>query len=140
MMSNSWHKIKYWWERVPVRPNFFGLCIVIYICYSLIAKTDKNAEGDVVSSYSPLLLLMAKVALIIAFSLFILSFISSLFCFIYFKIKKDKTNDIFQLNSSKAADTNGFLNIQPMLKNALKPLLGFVAFHFIKIRLSKKQP
>jgi hypothetical protein len=139
MMSNSWHKIKYWWERVPVRPNFFGLCIVIYICYSLIAKTDKNAEGDVVSSYSPLLLLMAKVALIIAFSLFILSFISSLFCFIYFKIKKDKTNDIFQLNSSKAADTNGFLNIQPMLKNALKPLLGFVAGRLIfqNLKLSK---
>lgn len=139
-MQMPWLKIKYWWERFPLRPNFFGLIILVFIIYQRVFKDSTNANDEFTNVFAPILVLLGNVALLIVLSLAALAIFSTIISFFHFKFHWKKNKNLFQLNIKNPAAKSDFVSINPSLQKAIKPLLGFIGGRLLlkDLRLSNK--
>lgn len=114
--------LKYYWQFVPIRLNF--VLFVLILIFSL--RWLKAYQTDT-SSFSGITLLMAKIALLFSLLVITISFLSSIFCWIYFMIQKgNRGKDVIEIGMDLESYRNNLLRIRTRLPFALKPILGFV--------------
>ncbi len=122
-LSKAIRFIKYYFEFVPFKTNFFMYCIVLIASFKLINsfKTDTN-------SFIALTILMAKIALIFSVIVVLISFLSTLISSLYFYFK-NKSNPEQAIEIGLDVDTiqPNTLSIATKIPHALKPILGFVS-------------
>ncbi|GBL34752.1 hypothetical protein EMGBS15_03470 [Filimonas sp.] len=119
--------LRYYWQFNPLRLN-----ALLFLAIAVTSARWLHMTETETSSFQGILMLMAKIAL--AFSVFIisLSFLSSLFCFLYFIYQKKKRGheNINIIMDAESSDKHT-LRIQTLLPFALKPILGFVKVRLI---------
>lgn len=114
--------VKYYWQFMPFKINF----ILFITILAFGSRWLKSLKTDT-SSYIGLVLLMAKIVVIFAVFLVIISFCSTIFCWIYFLIKKDdRSQEAISIKLDKSSFENNVMKITTNLPFTLKPILGFV--------------
>ena len=119
--------LKYYWQFIPFRLNFILFLVILLISFKWLTSYQTDT-----SSFSGLILLMTKIALI--FSLFIvtLAFLSSLISYLFFIVQKRKyPSTSIDLKMDLESYQNNLLQIKTKLPFAIKPLLGFVKVRLI---------
>lgn len=131
-MNKKWIQLKYRLTNFPVRPNLLlvaGLVTLVYfLCF---ARDNTNKEEAALNSFLPIVLLLAKVALIILTIVVSISLISTLIAFLIFRSRNKGRKALFQLNLSTAAEHNNTVLIQPSLSNTYRPVLGYISGRLI---------
>ncbi len=131
-MNKKWIQLKYRLTNFPVRPNLLlvaGLVTVVYFLF--FARDNTNKEEAALNSFLPIVLLLAKVAMIILTIVVSISLISTLIAFLIFKSRNKGQKALFQLNLSTAAEHNNTVLIQPSLSNTYRPVLGYISGRLI---------
>ncbi|HTO17032.1 MAG TPA: DUF58 domain-containing protein [Edaphocola sp.] len=82
-------------------------------------------EDTLADSFNPLISLMGKMALGIFLLLILLSLISTIVAFLYYRQAKNKDSFLLKIQNSK--DENEVLSITPSMKNVFRPLLGYIS-------------
>ncbi|RYD97321.1 MAG: DUF58 domain-containing protein [Sphingobacteriales bacterium] len=130
-MNKKWIKLKYRLTNFPVRPNLLLLAGLVGIVYFLYFARATHKEEAALNSFLPLVLLLAKVALIILAIVVGISLISTLISFLIFRSRNKAQKALFQLHLSAAAEHNNTLLIQPVLSNTYRPFLGYISGRLI---------
>ncbi|HRP88503.1 MAG TPA: hypothetical protein PKX92_00555 [Edaphocola sp.] len=124
-MKKKWIKFKYVISFFPLRINFFLLMGLGLVFYFYLFKTQNTKEETIVDSLSPLVSLLAKMALGIFLVLVLVSAVSTILVFLYYR--KNRNNESFHLKLQHLNDENNILTIAVKLKTAFRPLLGYVS-------------
>lgn len=120
--SRAFNFVKYYWQFMPFKINFLLLMLML----ALGSQWLKSLKTDT-SSYIGLVFLMAKIVTVFALFLVMISFCSTLFCWIYFLIKKkDTSQEAISIQLDKSAIEKNGMQITTQLPFSLKPILGFV--------------
>jgi len=119
--------LKYYWQFIPFRLNFILFLVILLTSFRWL----KSYQTDT-SSFSGLILLMTKIALIFSLFIVILSFLSSFISYLFFIVQKRKyPSTTIELKMDLESYQNNLLQIKTKLPFALKPLLGFVKVRLI---------
>ncbi len=115
----------YYSRYIPIKFNFILLLVSFFLINKIIIKALSNTE----SSYAPILRLTAKITLLSIVLIICISFLSTLFCYIYFIIRKNK-NDI-SISILENKNNTEEIVLQTSLPNTYKPILGFVKASYL---------
>ncbi len=130
-MNKKWIKLKYRLTNFPVRPNLLLVAGLVGIVYFLFFARTTNKEEAALNSFLPIVLLLAKVALIILSIVVGISLISTIISFLIFKARNKGQRALFQLNLSTAPGQHNTVLIQPCLDNTYRPFLGYISGRLI---------
>lgn len=130
-MNKKWIKLQYRLTNFPLRPNLLLVAGLAAIVYFLFFSGDANKEEAELNSFLPLVLLLAKVALIILAVVVGISLISTIVAFLIFRSGNKGKRALFQLNLATAAEQGNTVRIQPSLSNTWRPLLGYISGRLI---------
>lgn len=125
MNRQQWiQAIKYYVQFFPFKLNIFLVGFIVLCAYNLLLNI--NIES---SSFYGIASLMAKIGLVFGLSVILISFLSALICFIYFKYVSKKT--LIEIKTALTQGANKKLLIELKLPKVLKPFLGFVKMRLI---------
>lgn len=118
-------RIRYYTQFLPITFNGLMLGLVLWFCFWLL-KPEANPDEEVVSSFLPFLRLMSKTALLFFCAFILLSFLSTLFCWIYYLwLSRQEVRRIqFQFQPNEKINKHIFLSAK--IEKARRPFLGFI--------------
>ncbi|OJV53091.1 MAG: hypothetical protein BGO31_04880 [Bacteroidetes bacterium 43-16] len=130
-MNKKWIKFKYRFINFPVRPNLILVAGLVALVYFLFFRPSADKETDALNSFLPLVILLAKVALIIIAVIIACSLISTIVAFLIFKSRSKAQRALFRLNLSGDTEQNNAIHIQPSITHTYRPLLGYISGRLI---------
>ena len=133
-MKKVLNKIRFYSQLFPLRPNFFLLVLIGLLAKNLFFSAEKT-ELDWSSTQAFVDLLLRLIAYTLL-AIIILALISTLIAYLHFRTKNRKDSSSLDLKIAHAPDQKNLLFVQANLKNALRPILGFVSG---KLLLENKQ-
>lgn len=113
-------------QYIPFTVNTILYAIVFCIAYKLLYRpVNPKAEEQEVSSFLPIILLMARMAFWFLLALIGTSVLTTFFAWIYYRVLVRRDKDLLQIQFEQDPKKNR-LQLHTSVAGVLRPLLGFV--------------
>lgn len=136
-MKKLLQKIRFYSQLFPLRANFFLLVLIGIIAKNLFFSAEKSElDWSSTQAFVDLLLRLISYTLL---AIIVLALVSTLTSYLLFRVRNKKEQKSLDLKISHASDQQNILLVQANLKNALRPVLGFVSGKLLlgNLQLSK---